>query len=176
MKRYISKNYSKLYKTLKVELFPKINTAELNYGPFHILKNEKPLPPRRLFACCFSSNDYKLASNQPDILDNLKKLLEDYMKFKAEDFLVKSKDQTMLFPELNLFIWSLLLNRIELAKYFWRIGSVSFKCSNLNSFIDTSIFFCFKNQTASALFASVLLKNMAKDFHDSKNDFLESSM
>ena len=27
-------------------------------------------------------------------------------------------------PEINLFVWALLLNRIELAKIFWKIGKV----------------------------------------------------
>lgn len=27
-------------------------------------------------------------------------------------------------PEMNLFLWSLLMNRIEMAKVFWKIGQV----------------------------------------------------
>ncbi len=148
MKRYISKSYSKLYKTLKVELFPKIKTAELNYGPFHILKNEKPLPPRsfRLFASCLSSNDasskssndasskssndasskssndYKLASNQPDILDNLKKLLEDYMKFKAEDFLVEYLNKNANLLSRISLRYSIEKFSDEERKFFLSIG------------------------------------------------------
>jgi hypothetical protein len=30
------------------------------------------------------------------------------------------------FPEHNLFVWALLLNRIEIAKIFWQIGEVTY--------------------------------------------------
>ena len=38
-----------------------------------------------------------------------------------------SKD--VKYPELNLFVWALLLNRIELAKIFWRIGEHQIMCA-----------------------------------------------
>jgi len=52
------------------------------------------------------------------------------------------------FAEKNLFVWSLLFNRIQLAKIFWKIS---------------------KFQVQSALFASLLLKNMSKNV-DRSND------
>ena len=69
---------------------------------------------------------YSCIDLSDDIFVDIKNLLEYYMQFEFlnQDFLAKSSDKTVLYPELNLFIWSLLLNRIELAKYFWRIGSV----------------------------------------------------
>ena len=87
-------------------------------------------------------------------------------------------DETNEYYTIKSFMIALstLFLLFQMAFLGFVFAEIYFKCSNLNSFIDTSIFFCFKNQTASALFASVLLKNMAKDFHDSKNDFLESSM
>jgi hypothetical protein len=27
-------------------------------------------------------------------------------------------------PDMNLFVWAVLMNRIEIAKIFWRIGDV----------------------------------------------------
>lgn len=56
---------------------------------------------------------------------------------------------------LNRFVWALLLNRIELAKLFWRIGEF---------------------QTTTALFASILLKNMAPKLNDLHNSLNESSV
>ena len=35
----------------------------------------------------------------------------------------------MQHAEMNLFLWALLLNRIEIAKIFWKLGEVShLKC------------------------------------------------
>ena len=38
--------------------------------------------------------------------------------------------------EINLFVWAILLNRIEIAKIFWKIGKVwfFFKLQNLKKF------------------------------------------
>ena len=32
-------------------------------------------------------------------------------------------------PEKNLFVWALFLNRIELAKIFWRVGEHQIMCA-----------------------------------------------
>jgi hypothetical protein len=33
-------------------------------------------------------------------------------------------DLTVEYPELNLFLWAVLRNRLEIAKIFWRCGQV----------------------------------------------------
>ena len=37
-----------------------------------------------------------------------------------------------IYPEQNLFIWALLMNRIEMAKIFWQIGEVIYFVLLLN--------------------------------------------
>ncbi len=51
----------------------------------------------------------------------------------------------VLYPQQNLFLWALLLNRIDIAKLFWQID---------------------EHQICSALFASKLLKSMSKRLTD----------
>jgi hypothetical protein len=34
------------------------------------------------------------------------------------------QDEVIEDPEINLFFWALLFNRIETAKIFWKIGKV----------------------------------------------------
>ena len=31
------------------------------------------------------------------------------------------------YPEKNLFVWAVLLNRVDMAKIFWQLGEVIFK-------------------------------------------------
>lgn len=51
----------------------------------------------------------------------------------------------VLYPEQNLFLWALFLNRIEIAMIFWQIG---------------------EHQICSALFACNLLKSMSYRLSD----------
>lgn len=55
-------------------------------------------------------------------------------------------------PEQNLFIWALLLNRIQIATLFWQIG---------------------QHQICSALFASKLLKSMSTEIPDLTGDIIK---
>lgn len=151
--------------------------AENNYGPFQVVMKRKILMSRQKtprkqknrklslvheyftqMSTDFGSDVINHINNIDDLYRTIKDLLAYYMEFEMDNFLPipkeHSNDITVSYPELNLFIWSLLLNRIELAKYFWRIGSF---------------------QTAGALIASILYKNMARHFGDSKHDFMETS-
>ena len=47
-------------------------------------------------------------------------------------------EQPVQNADLNLFIWSILTNRIEIAKLFWRKGEVSF-LSDSHSISQTPI-------------------------------------
>ena len=80
-------------------------------------------------------------------------------KFFAED---SEKE-----PEIHLFVWALLSNKIELAKIFWKIGKV-----NKNLFVS-NIFtnYYFKFKIANALFAAQLLKNVSN--HEKLTDLKE---
>jgi hypothetical protein len=43
------------------------------------------------------------------------------------DFLIENKEfgyEKVEFPEQNLFLWALLMNRIDIAKLFWQTGEV----------------------------------------------------
>ena len=42
-------------------------------------------------------------------------------KFLPPDF---DKAHSIINPEMNLFYWSVLTNRFEIAKIFWRLGKV----------------------------------------------------
>ena len=60
---------------------------------------------------------------------NVKKLNKELFPGSTFRFLPKSFNETenVIEPEMNLFYWSVLTNRIEIAKIFWRLGKVIFK-------------------------------------------------
>ena len=46
------------------------------------------------------------------------------------NFFLENKDfgyEKVEFPEQNLFLWALLMNRIDIAKLFWQTGEVKNK-------------------------------------------------
>jgi hypothetical protein len=82
--------------------------------------------------------DYLFEDFEPNFLPNdlefskMEKFLNYANKKETSD--VDTKDATLelhfgknevRFPEQNLFLWALLLNRIEIAIIFWQIGEVN---------------------------------------------------
>jgi hypothetical protein len=49
-----------------------------------------------------------------------------YLKNDHEDCSGKF-DEYVKDPIMNMFLWAVLLNRIEIAKIFWQIGDVKFQ-------------------------------------------------
>ena len=45
-------------------------------------------------------------------------------KFLPDSFSKNNLNNNFPEPELNLFLWCILSNRIEIAKIFWRLGNV----------------------------------------------------
>lgn len=79
----------------------------------------------------------------------------------------------MPFAVINLFVWALLMDRIEIANLFWKIEKVSFKfaCAMTNKIFKGQslsikgdklflLLFHLKYHTSTALFAYYLLKKM----------------
>lgn len=66
-----------------------------------------------------SSDNKKIEENT--VIEHLKSIL-GYIK---PTFFDDSRTGTLQEPELNLFFWAVLSNRLEIAKIFWRLGKVS---------------------------------------------------
>lgn len=80
-------------------------------------------------------------------------LIERFLKFLklllTKSNLVNSQfKKAAVNPAQNLFIWAVLLNRIDIAKIFWQFG---------------------KYQMANALYCSILLKNMSTSLPQSSD-------
>ena len=58
-----------------------------------------------------------------DIKDLLKKILPNLKMDFLFDF--DQVDEKFTNPEVNIFFWCILSNRIEIAKIFWKLGKVS---------------------------------------------------
>ena len=89
----------------------------------------------------------------------LKNFFEDLIE--TDEFNLKVK-----YVSQNLFVWALLLNRIEIAKIFWQLGYVRY--IYIYYFLNPYKFFLhiIKFQIANGLFASILLTNLKKHLPD----------
>ncbi|XP_061196286.1 transient receptor potential cation channel subfamily M member-like 2 [Saccostrea echinata] len=108
----------------------------------------------------YAGNQYDVHSEEVvfGYIPKAEKPCEEYLSVKKN----LSKKKSRLFPEVefknpakDLFIWAVLMNRMSLAKLFWKIG---------------------KDHIGSALFASCLLKELAKVADDEEEVELSVSL
>ena len=86
--------------------------------------------------------DSRLYNKQVELKDVKEFLQSRFRGFEPKFLADDSKNE----PEINLFVWALLLNRIELAKIFWKIGKV-----NKNIYLKKNIFSKFFCNSSSRL-------------------------
>jgi hypothetical protein len=86
-------------------------------------------------------------------INDLKRFLRFYLfkGFKAKflEEVYSGFDEKVPFPEKNLLVWALLMNRIDIAKIFWRVGL---------------------HQVSTGLFASNLLRSLSKHLPDLESE------
>jgi hypothetical protein len=86
-------------------------------------------------------------------INDVKRFLKFYLfkgfKSKFLDEVYSGLNEKVPFPEKNLLVWALLMNRIEIAKIFWRIG---------------------RHQVSTGLFASNLLRSLSKNLPDLESE------
>jgi hypothetical protein len=86
-------------------------------------------------------------------INDVKRFLKFYLfkgfKSKFLDGVYTGLNERVPYPEKNLFVWALLMNRIEIAKIFWRIG---------------------RHQVSTGLFASNLLRSLSKSLPDLESE------
>ena len=61
------------------------------------------------------------------ILIFIKKISNDLLASSPDDAFIPGEtefQEKVENTEINLFVWAILLNRIEIAKIFWKIGKV----------------------------------------------------
>lgn len=113
-------------------------------------------------------NQYKVIVNVKDI----KKLNERLFSgadfyFLPFDFNNDNYNDCVVDPEMNLFYWCLISNRIEIAKIFWRLGKVRVLLSIKFCLTEFRKHFLFKKyQICNALIAHKILNYFAKHIPD----------
>jgi hypothetical protein len=64
-----------------------------------------------------------------DVVNFMKNNFDEFDEsiFPKDDPEPGTENNPVIEPELNLFLWAVLSNRIEIAKIFWRLGKVRFE-------------------------------------------------
>lgn len=67
-------------------------------------------------------------ANEANILiveySDIKNFMRKIFNFFDDDFIPTNNTVEITDAEMNLFLWAILSNRIEIAKIFWRLGKV----------------------------------------------------
>lgn len=51
-------------------------------------------------------------------------MFEDFQPNFLSNIKTDMPESEVEYPEKNLFVWAILMNRFEIAKIFWKIGDV----------------------------------------------------